>query len=129
MYSGECCDRFAGVHWDQHGCSEGHAEIDVAASDHYGNAKFADVALESYVLDVGKSLDAQQFSGDILRRETGYRDLDEPNRSDFRRRLRGVRLSAAQAGEAKSTDAGGTDEGEVSQKAASSLHERHVALL
>ena len=94
-----------------------------------GNAKFADVALESYVLDVGKSLDAQQFSGDILRRETGHRDLDEPNRSDFRRRLRGVRLSAAQAGEAKSTDAGGTDEGEVSQKAASSLHERHVALL
>ena len=84
----------------------------------------------SYVLDVGKSLDAQRFSGDILRRNAGYRGLGEPNRSDFWRRLRGVRLSAAdQAGEANTAEASGTDEGEVGQDAASSLHEWHVTLL
>jgi hypothetical protein len=130
MHSSERCYRFSCVHWDQHRCCKGHAEIYVVAPDHCRNAEFADVALESYVLDVGKSLDAQQFSCDILRRNAGYRRLGEPNRSDFRRRLRGARLSAAtQAGEANPTEAGGTDEGEVSQEAASSLREWHVALL
>jgi hypothetical protein len=36
---------------------------------------------------------------------------------------------AAQAGEAKPAEASGTEEGEVSQEAASSLHEWHVSLL
>jgi hypothetical protein len=117
MHSSQCCYRFTCVHWDQHRCCKGHAEINVTVPDHFRNAAFANVALESYVLDVGKSLDAQQFSGDILRRNASYRYLGNPNRSDFRRRLRGVRLSAAaQAGEANPAEASGTNEGELRQK-------------
>ena len=44
-------------------------------TDHYRDAEFANIALKSYVLDVGKSLDAQQFSCDILRRNAGYGGL------------------------------------------------------
>jgi len=88
MHSSQRCYRFTCVHWDQHRCRKGHAEINVVAPDHFRNAAFADIAFEPDVLNVGKSFDAQQFSGDILRRKASYRGLGEPNRSDFRRPLR-----------------------------------------
>jgi len=74
---------------------------------------------EVYIADIGKALGTQRFLKN-LRGDTGYGVFFEPDGSDFRRRLRGERLTPG----AKPAEARGAGERGIRQKPSATL-DRH----
>jgi hypothetical protein len=118
MHAGQHPDRFARVDRDQKWRHEVHAEIDLAARH---LLRVLDARLHWHVAHIGEAFGAQQLLGSVLRRKADARNLRDPDRRGFWRRLLGERCAGAK-------DTGGRRQRRAGHEIAARLYDLHPGL-
>jgi len=115
MHAAEHRQLYAAIEPGDEHRGEVRAEIDLAAGNSLGRVVGR---RQAHVSDIGKTLGAQQFLGDVLRRNAYSLEIGNPHSVSFEAGPCGQRLPCAE-------EPGGASQGRAAHETASCLHNLH----